>query len=102
MQTAKVQVSLHIHAVLPESMLFAHVNGRSRGNLSQRNYTKSYGFTKDWGIHTERLIFLPMWLISSSLPRRTSMVILSLPLIQGHLSVSGKIMCTILVNCLED
>ena len=32
-----------------------------------------------------------------------SMVILSLPLIQkGQLSVSGKSMCTILVNCLED
>ena len=31
------------------------------------------------------------------------MVILSLPLIQeGQLSVSGKRMCTILVNCLED
>ena len=30
-------------------------------------------------------------------------VILSLPLIQeGQLSVSGKRMCTILVNCLED
>ena len=32
-----------------------------------------------------------------------STVILSLPLIQeGQLSVSGKRMCTILVNCLED
>ena len=32
-----------------------------------------------------------------------SMVILSLPLIQeGQLSVFGKGMCTILVNCLED
>ena len=32
-----------------------------------------------------------------------SMVILSLPLIQeGQLSVSGKRMCTILVNSLED
>ena len=32
-----------------------------------------------------------------------SMVILSLPLIQGgQLSVSGERMCTILVNCLED
>ena len=32
-----------------------------------------------------------------------SVVILSLPLIQeGQLSVSGKRMCTILVNCLED
>ena len=32
-----------------------------------------------------------------------SMVILSLPLIQeGQLSFSGKRMCTILVNCLED
>ena len=32
-----------------------------------------------------------------------SMVILSLPLIQeGQLSVSGKKVCTILVNCLED
>ena len=32
-----------------------------------------------------------------------SMVILSLSLIQeGQLSVSGKRMCTILVNCLED
>ena len=32
-----------------------------------------------------------------------STVILSLPLIQeGQLSVSGKGMCTILVNCLED
>ena len=32
-----------------------------------------------------------------------SMVILSLPLIQeGQLSVSGKRMCIILVNCLED
>ena len=32
-----------------------------------------------------------------------SMVILSLPLVQeGQLSVSGKRMCTILVNCLED
>ena len=32
-----------------------------------------------------------------------SIVILSLPLIQeGQLSVSGKRMCTILVNCLED
>ena len=32
-----------------------------------------------------------------------SMIILSLPLIQeGQLSVSGKRMCTILVNCLED
>ena len=32
-----------------------------------------------------------------------SMVILSLPLIQErHLSVSGKRMCTILVNCLVD
>ena len=32
-----------------------------------------------------------------------STVILSLLLIQeGQLSVSGKIMCTILVNCLED
>ena len=32
-----------------------------------------------------------------------SMVILSLPLIQeGHLSISGKRMCTILVNCFED
>ena len=32
-----------------------------------------------------------------------SMVILSLPLIQeGHLSVSGERMCTILVNHLED
>ena len=32
-----------------------------------------------------------------------SMVILSLPLIQeGHLSVSGERMCTILVNRLED
>ena len=31
------------------------------------------------------------------------MVILSLPLIQeGQLSVSGKRMCTILINCLED
>ena len=32
-----------------------------------------------------------------------SVVILSLPLIQeGQLSVSGKRMCTILVNCLDD
>ena len=32
-----------------------------------------------------------------------STVILSLPLIQeGHLSVSGERMCTLLVNCLED
>ena len=32
-----------------------------------------------------------------------SLVILSLPLIQeGHLSVSGERMCTILVNSLED
>ena len=32
-----------------------------------------------------------------------STVILTLPLIQeGQLSVSGKRMCTILVNCLED
>ena len=32
-----------------------------------------------------------------------SMVILSLPLVQeGHLSVSGEIMCTIPVNRLED
>ena len=32
-----------------------------------------------------------------------STVILSLPLIQeGQLSVSGRRMCTILVNCLED
>ena len=32
-----------------------------------------------------------------------STVILSLPLIrEGHLSVSGKRMCTILVYCLED
>ena len=31
-----------------------------------------------------------------------STVILSLPLIQGQLSVSGESMCTILVNCLED
>ena len=32
-----------------------------------------------------------------------SMVILSLPLIQeGQLSISGKRLCTILVNCLED
>ena len=32
-----------------------------------------------------------------------SMVILSLPLIQeGQLSVSGKTMCTTLVNCLKD
>ena len=32
-----------------------------------------------------------------------SMIILSLPLIQeGQLSLSGKRMCTILVNCLED
>ena len=32
-----------------------------------------------------------------------SMVILSLLLIkEGHLSVSGKRICTILVNCLED
>ena len=31
-----------------------------------------------------------------------SMVILSLPLIQEELSVCGEIMCTILVNRLED
>ena len=32
-----------------------------------------------------------------------SVVILSLPLIEeGHLSISGESMCTILVNCLED
>ena len=31
-----------------------------------------------------------------------STVILSLPLIQGQLSVSGERMLTILVNCLED
>ena len=30
MQTAKVQVSLRIHAVSPEPMLFAHVRGRPR------------------------------------------------------------------------
>ena len=35
--------------------------------------------------------------------KEVSAVILSLPLIQeGHLSVSGKRMCTILVNRLED
>ena len=36
-------------------------------------------------------------------PEILSRVILSLPLIQeGQLSVSGKRMCTVLVNCFED
>ena len=41
--------------------------------------------------------------IEDSSNETSSMVILSLPLTQeGQLSVSGKRMCTILVNCLED
>ena len=34
MQTAKVQACLRIRAVSPDTMLFAHVSGRTRGNFS--------------------------------------------------------------------
>ena len=36
MRAAKVQASLHIHAVLPEPPLLAHTSSESRGTLSQK------------------------------------------------------------------
>ena len=44
---------LRIGSVSPEPMLFAQVNGRSRGNFSQRTRCD---LAKGPGMHTERLI----------------------------------------------
>ena len=68
--------------------------GKGRGGYVFISSVSSFSFS---------FLFLPCPFLSSPLLSLFCTVILSLPLIQeGHLSVSGERMCTILVNRLED
>ena len=85
---AKTQISLHIPAGWSKLALVAQLDAPSDWRPGGRGFSPRRGRQHSF-VEIDHEIF--------------STTILSLPLIQeGQLSVSGKRMCTILVNRLED